>query len=97
GAGLAFPAQLVDALARPDQLAADFGESGLDEFAYRMHFAGGEHVVVGLRLLQHEPHALDVIPGVAPVALRVEIAEIEAILESEFDCGDGAGDLAGDE
>ena len=33
----------------------------------------------------------------APVALRVEIAEIELVLIAELDRGDGARDLAGDE
>ena len=36
----------------------------------RVRLAGGDHVVVGLVGLQHQPHRLDVVGGVAPVALR---------------------------
>jgi hypothetical protein len=58
---------------------------------------GRDHVVVGLVLLEHEPHHLDVLLGVAPVALGVEVAEVERVLEAHLDPGGGAGDLAGDE
>ena len=37
-------------------------------------------IVVRLVLLQHQPHAADIFPGVAPVALGIEIAEIEPLL-----------------
>jgi hypothetical protein len=30
-------------------------------------------------VLQHPPHAVDVLGGVAPVALRVEIAELDRV------------------
>ncbi len=61
------------------------------------HLARRDHVVVGLVLLEHEPHRLDVVAGVAPVALRVEVAEVELLLHAQLDAPDGAGDLAGDE
>ena len=35
--------------------------------------------------------------AIAPVALGVEVAQEELILEAELDAGDGAGDFAGDE
>ena len=60
-------------------------------------FARGKHVIVGFGLLQHEPHAFDIVARVAPVALGVEIAEIEPLLQAERDGGDRAGDLARDE
>src|SRR3954467_10510246 len=41
-------------------------------------------------------HALDVVPGMAPVALGREIAEIERLLQSHLDAGDAARDLARD-
>jgi hypothetical protein len=40
---------------------------------------------------------LDVVLGVAPVALGVEVAEVEGVLQAEFDAREGAGDLASDE
>ncbi len=51
----------------------------------------------GLILLQHQPLHLDVVAGMAPVAQRVEVAEVKAILQSELDARQRAGDLAGDE
>ena len=62
-----------------------------------MRLAGGDHVVVGLVLLEHQPHGLDVVLGVAPVALGVEVAERELVLQAELDGGRAMGDLAGDE
>ncbi len=73
------------------------GEGQLDELAHGVGLAGRQHVVVGLVLLQHQPHALDVVARVAPVALGVEIAEIEALLQAELDRRDRARDLARDE
>jgi len=53
--------------------------------------------VFGVVLLQHQPLHFDVVPGVAPVALGVHVAEEEAVLQAELDPGQGAGNLAGDE
>ena len=53
----------------------DVREGDVDELAHRVRLAGGDHVVVGLVLLEHQPHRLDVVLGVAPVALGVEVAE----------------------
>ena len=69
----------------------------LEEVADREVAAGGEHVVVGLVGLQHPPHALDVLRGVAPVADGVEVAEVDVVLQAGLDPGDRAGDLAGHE
>ena len=89
--------RLVDPLAAPLDRNADLGEGQLDQFAHRVGLAGGQHIVVGLVLLGHHPHAADIVAGVAPVALGVEIAEIEPVDQAELDAGDGAGDLARDE
>ena len=47
-----------------------------------MGFAGGDDVIVGLVLLQHQPHRLDVVAGEAPVALGVEVAEEQLVLQA---------------
>ena len=86
----------ADALSVPGDLNSDFSERLLHEGADGVSLAGGEHIVVGLRLLQHQPHAAHIFARVAPVALGVEIAEIEPFLQSACDRGDGARDLAGD-
>ena len=45
-----------------------------------MVFACGNHKVVGFRLLEDEPHALDIVLGIAPVAQRVQVTQIELVL-----------------
>ena len=45
--------------------------------------------------ISHMPSTI--VAGVAPVALGIEIAEIEPVLQPELDRRDRAGDLAGDE
>jgi hypothetical protein len=71
---------LLDAVAAPHDAPPDVSEHGFDELAHRMGFAGGEDVIVGLRQLQHQPHAFHIVAGTAPVALGVEIAEKELAL-----------------
>ncbi len=62
-----------------------------------MRLAGRHHEVVGLVLLEHQPHRLDVVAGEAPVALGVEVAEVELLVEPVLDARGGARDLAGHE
>ena len=62
----------------------------VEELAHRVHLAGGDHVVVGLVLLEHPPHRLDVVGRVAPVALGVEVAEEELVLQAEPGCAASA-------
>src|SRR5882724_491316 len=96
-AGFAVDAGFVDAFAAPFDAAADFRERDLDEFAHRAGLAGRQHEVVGRVGLQYPVHALDVIPGVSPVASRSEVSEIKRLLETGLDAGDAARDLAGHE
>ena len=76
---------------------ADVGEGDLEEVAHGVGASGGDDVVVGGFLLEHEPHGADVVAGEAPVALGVEVAHAQLFLVAEFDAGDGVGDFAGDE
>jgi hypothetical protein len=64
---------------------------------HRVGLVGRDHVVVGRVLLQHQPHHLDVFLGVTPVALGVEIAEVQLLLQAHFDARGSARDLARDE
>ena len=85
----------------PDQVLpvvdADVAERGVEEVTDGVRLAGGDHVVAGLRLLHHQPHRLDVVAGEAPVALGVEVAHRDVLLETELDPGDGHAHLAGHE
>ena len=85
---------LVGAFAFPAQFDAGAAEGELAEFAHGVLFAGGDDEVFGLVLLQDEPHAFNVVFGVAPVAQRAEVAEVELVLLALGDAGGGEGDLA---
>jgi GDPmannose 4,6-dehydratase len=76
---------------------ADVGEREVEEVADGVGLAGGDDVVVGLVLLQHAPHRLDVVAGVAPVAARVDVAERQLVLQAVVDARHGPTDLARDE
>ena len=69
----------------------------LAELADRMRLAGGDHVVVGAVLLQHEPHGFHVVAGKAPIAADVDVAQAQPLVPPELDAGRGRGDLARDE
>ena len=72
-------------------------ERDVDQLADRVGLAGGHDVVVADRLLQHQPHRLDVVAREAPVALGVEVAEHQLVLQAERDPGHRLADLAGHE
>src|ERR1044072_6176603 len=75
-------------------LEACVRERDVEEFLHRMGLSGREHEVLRLVGLAHPPHALGVLLGIAPVAGRGEVAEVELVLEPGLDAGDRAGDLA---
>lgn len=62
-----------------------------------MGLSSGENEIIGLVLLKHTPHTLDVVTGVSPITLGVQVTEVEALLLTERDFGDGTRDLSGDE
>src|SRR6266542_3522059 len=88
---------LVEAAPPPDELEASPSKRAVAEFTHRVRLACGDDIVLRLFLLQHRPHGLDVVLRVAPVAARLEIAEIEPILQAVLDPADGPRDLARDE
>src|SRR5918992_129559 len=59
----------------------DVVEGDLHKVANRVRLARGDHVVVGLVLLEHEPHGLDVVLGIAPISLGIKVAEGELLLK----------------
>ena len=73
---------------RPAQLQG--GE--FDEAPHRFLPARGDHEVFrGAGLLQHPPLHLHVVARVAPVAQRIEVAHVEAILQAFVDAGQTTG------
>ena len=54
-------------------------EGDVKDVLYGVLDASGDDVVAGLLLLEHEPHGFDVVLGVAPVALSLDITEDEFV------------------
>src|SRR5262249_1410404 len=78
-AALAIDAALVAARALPFDDKTQPARGSLDKLAHAVALAGRQDKILRLRLLQHPPHALDIIAGKTPVALRLEIAELKHI------------------
>src|SRR5439155_22095142 len=76
---------------------ADVAECRPYELLHGVTDPGRDDVVAGLLALHHEPHRADVIPGIAPVAPRAELAEHELPLETERDRRRRARNLARNE
>ena len=72
-------------------------EGQVDKLAHGVLHAGGNDEIFGRGVLKDEPHTLHVVFGIAPVAQRVHVAEIEAVLAALGDACGGKGDFAGDE
>src|SRR5215217_2448126 len=72
-------------------------ERSLHQVPHAVSLAGSDHVVLGSGLLQHPPHRVHVIPGKAPIAASVEVAERDLLRNAELDARYPVGDLAGDE
>ena len=85
---------LVDAFAFPTEFDAGVVEGQGGEFADGMLYAGCNHEVLRLIVLEYEPHTLHIVLGITPVAEGVEVAEVEAVLLALGDAGCGEGDLA---
>ena len=75
---------------------ANVTERGFAEIAHRARVPRADDVVVGVVLLEHSPHRVDVVAGIPPVASRVEVAEFQLGRLAEFDPGDGVRDFSGD-
>src|SRR5262249_23241381 len=88
-------ADFVDALAFPAQLDPKLPCSRVHELAHAVLNAGGNQKIFGLSLLQHQPLHFDVVPRMPPVPQRIQITEVQAVLQSQLDTRHGAGDLAG--
>src|SRR5690606_24868745 len=86
---------LFGALAHPANRDAQLRGGGHYEITYRVLNAGGNHKIFGLWLLQYQPRGFDVITCVSPVAPCIEISEVQAILQAQFDASQSPGDLAG--
>src|SRR5262249_1369004 len=85
---------LVDTITAPSNWDFDVGEGALNEFAYRVRLAGSENIVTRRILRHHPPHPLDVVAGMAPVALGIQVAQIKAVLHAKANRRHRARDLS---
>ena len=76
---------LIDALPSPRNRNINAFKRELDERADRVRLARRHDIIIGRVLLQHHPHHLDVIPRVAPIALRVDVPHVKAVLQAFVD------------
>src|SRR5690606_25573667 len=76
---------------------ADLFEGQRTHIPDRGGLACGYYIVIGLILLQHQPHGFDIVTGKAPVTLGVDIAQTQLLLLAELDARHGVGHLTGDE
>jgi hypothetical protein len=72
-------------------------ESQFDEITHAMRLAGGYDVVVRRLLLQHKPHSFDIVASETPVALGVEVSQVDLVLKTLADSAYGPSDFTGDE
>ena len=85
---------LVETLALPFEFDACTGKCQCGKFAHGVVLSGGYYKVVVLGLLHDEPHALHIVFCVAPVAVGVEVAEVELVLKPVDDACGGNCDFA---
>jgi hypothetical protein len=81
-------------MASPLDRAADLLKGDFYKFPHRMRLASCEDIIVGLRLLQDEPHALNEVARVTPVTFSVQVTEVKPLLQTILDGRDGAGNLS---
>src|SRR5260370_22487725 len=78
-------------------IEADVAERLFAQLADRMALSGGDDEIVGFVLLHCQPHRLDEVLGVAPVAAGLEVAEEQLLLQTHLDAAGRAGALVPDE
>ena len=68
----------------------------LDKLPYAMLFACSDHIVARLLLLQHQPLHFHIVARMPPVALHIQIAQVQPILKTDFDPAQRPCDFARD-
>src|SRR5262249_17733049 len=59
-------------------------ERHFNKLTHRVLFAGGDHIIVRIRLLQHQPHCTDIISGEAPIPLGIKISDRKILRQPEL-------------
>ena len=90
-------ADFVDAISLPDNLAPNFGKCQFNKAAHGFGAPCRQHKIIAYLMVDDGVHALDIFSRMAPIALGVEIAEIELFLASCFNRSHRHGDFLGNE
>src|SRR5712692_131429 len=72
-------------------------ERGLHQLLHGVTLARSQHIVVRLILLQYHPHALNVVGSVAPIAPRLQVAQVQLVFYSALDSRHSASYFSRDE
>ncbi|MPN47801.1 hypothetical protein SDC9_195405 [bioreactor metagenome] len=62
-----------------------------------MLLAGSHNEVLRCVVLEHEPHALDIVFGISPVAQGIHVAQFQMILQALGDAPSRQGNFPGHE
>mmetsp|Transcript_14834 Transcript_14834/g.30585 ORF Transcript_14834/g.30585 Transcript_14834/m.30585 type:complete len:350 (-) Transcript_14834:231-1280(-) len=81
----------------PFNLSVDHGKGSLDEFTDSVGFSRGQYVIIGFVLLKHSPHTFNIITGVSPITLSVEVTQEKSFLLAFANGSNGGGDFTSDE
>jgi len=95
--GRDFDAHFVNTLTFKPELHAGDIEGAVHEVTHGVGFASRDDEILWVVLLEHLPHALDVVASVTPITLGVHVTEVQALLLASLDVGNREGDLTRDE
>src|SRR5260221_1291758 len=73
----------------------EFAKGALVKFAYCMRLTTGDHIVVGLWLLEHQTHSSDIIRGMTPVAPGLQVPQAQLAGQAQLDPHSRIGNLSG--
>ena len=89
-------ADFVNAFAFPFDFDSGTAERSFSEFTDSSGFVCGDNIIIRSVLLEHQPHCLDIIFRMSPVALGIQIAEFDIFLQAELDSCDSSGNFSCD-
>ena len=72
-------------------------EGDAHEFLDAVGLARADYVIISLVLLQHQPHGPDIIAGKSPVALGLQVAQPQLLVQPQLDPSDAMSDFPSDE
>src|ERR1700722_14865261 len=62
-----------------------------------MLLAGRDDKILRRGMLQHQPLGTDIVARMAPIPPRIQVTQVQCLLKTDMNAGQGPGDLAGNE